>query len=758
MGNLNEIFELVSNILGGCYVYNKDYENTELYISKKADTKKYVFFPTSIASNNFDSNYISHIFEKAEIDSGSGGAKVKEILKMCVDGDLNDLVKHLDMIFHNTTTYNSFLEDDRVRHEYLLSKEKEEKRIDKNKFEADRQKISSICDKSYEKAINNLSNQLKEEQFASVFEKYGINAHCISNDRALFYLIVLIADRIRNLKIHHVIRQNDLQFFKKYLECLSEEIVKFVRENNLGSGKLTCDDFLCFTDVSPKDSDYESDFKRISEFFIAPTLSLNNINESFRCLVEGNSGVGKTTLLKAINNIFVIENTDTTEFSDDEKCWYKNLKSKLFINSDRSYFPIFIEAKKANDQIEPYNLLDLADKYEKSLLENFVSCNDEVKALLLVDGIEEIESEQKRPLFEEAFKKFFENEKHTNVSVIVTTRYSEPFECVRSYREKITLRKLEFDSVKNYVRTSMLISSENRENIISFMSKNTDLQNFVCTPFFFEKLISNYSNKLTVYEYLKKSIDSIIELRWFKARNFTKELLGYIAIKGKTHSYSDFNYLISNLPESLNASLENDTKKSIKQEYDIFKSKWDSQSGILSYKTDGGERVAFEEPLAMSYLASLYIFRWFSYIEKKHNDLCDGLKDPWNIDYFKHFKLIELIDQNFDLTNIDVLRAFSLFLSRNTEGINNGDEDRNNDDDDRKMFEDRIVTMAVFLKFLSVNNNDKRLNIQSFFAGLKNRDLGISMFSNPTKDPAQISFKTSVDFMVLDEARGEANG
>ncbi len=751
MGNLNEIFELVSNILGNCYVYNKDYETTELYVSKKADSKKYVFFPPSVTSGTFNTNYITRIFEAAEIDSEEGGSRVKDILELCVNGGLKDLKMHLERIFLYTTTYKSFMSDSNFSYEYQLSRKSQEKSIKLIKFEQDRNKIINRCENSYCEAIKMLSQYLKKEPYASVFEAYGMNVSFISYEHALFYLTVLIAVSIRELKIVKASSANK-KTYEQLLNSLEMEIINFVRDNNLGSGKLTSVDFICFTDVSPKDNEDATAFKRISEFFIAPTLKLNNGGRVMKYLIEGNSGVGKTTLLKAINNIFVIENTDTTEFSDDEKCWYKNLKSKLFTNSDRSYFPIFIEAKKANDQIEPYNLLDLADKYEKSLLENFVSCNDEVKALLLVDGIEEIESEQKRPLFEEAFKKFFENEKHTNVSVIVTTRYSEPFECVRSYREKITLRKLEFDSVKNYVRTSMLISSENRENIISFMSKNTDLQNFVCTPFFFEKLISNYSNELTVYEYLKKSIDSIIELRWFKARNFTKELLGYIAIKGKTHSYSDFNYLISNLPESLNASLENDTKRSIKQEYDIFKSKWDSQSGILSYKTDGGESVAFEEPLAMSYLASLYIFRWFSYIEKKHNDLCDGLKDPWNIDYFKHFKLIELIDQSFDLTNIDVLRAFSLFLSRNTEGINNGD------DDDRKMFEDRIVTMAVFLKFLSVNNNDKRLNIQSFFAGLKNRDLGVSLFSNPTNDPIQISFKTSVDFMVLDEARGEANG
>lgn len=716
-------------------IYKKDVQYSEIDLSNNLEKASLLFFDKTVYGKNQNPNSsYTEIFSNSYVKrppppgkTGGSGAPthILNIFNKCIlEKNISKTCTYLEELVTYSTYYKFASENN---HSFpFYGKSSKITSLDKI-IKITKEKYEVQFDILYAKEIEKIMSFLQNHKV--LFLQYNVDINKLNRTTVFYFLTVLIAVMLHSVTIDQGYKKEEYDAEKKKLE---KEITRFIRENNLGSGKLTHDDFLYFSYVEPKDTD-KTKFKKINEFLITPTLELNNNNRTFRCLLEGNSGVGKTTLLKAITNIFVIENTDTAEFDESEKLWYTELKTKIFTDHTKTYLPVFIEAKNTNDFSSDFDFLSLAYGYEKSLLENIVSCNDNV--LFLIDGIEEVE-ETKRKLFEKAFTKYSKD--HTNINVIVTTRYSGSFECVNEKNgyTKNTLQKLNFDSIYAYVKNSAIIENNQRDNILSFL-KNEEIKDFVCNPFMFERLVQASSERITIYKYLESITNSIIERRWGLTGDFTKLLLGYVATIGNSFKLIDFKRLIRKreIPKSLSADLED-----YREEYDIFKEQWTSKSGILSYTKDNkGEFVSFEESLSRAYLASLYIEHWFKSV-RNDEEICPMSRNRKNINYYDYLDLIKLIDKTFDLTDDNILRAILLILSNEVD-----------------KFKDPILTISIFLKYLSISNGESgRTNIKNFFESLKNKNFGDNLVTNFGKASAQIMMRNIIDYVLADFSKGES--
>lgn len=714
--DLKQIFDMIHNVLGEIHVTNNRVSG---YVNQVEAFS--VLFPFVI---KIDANYASSLIKK-ELKARVGRSQGKELINRCLDDNgLERIEEHLFALFFDTAKYISIPNDiKRAACCFLFTKKSDAVISDDNLNRANYIPDNKNIKEKHNELLKNLVKNLRHKNYQDIYNEYDINAASITVENAVHILSVLVADQVSQFSIEKIVNDNEKNEIEEAKIKLKEKIHIFARKMNF---KYIPDDFVVFDDLEARDGKDKTRFKRISEFFITPDIKFDNNQAAFKYLIKGFSGVGKTTLLRAINNIFVLENVDPdllTQGFKNETQWYSDLKKSLFDNKEKTYFPVFIEAAKANEKSEEFELLDLAEK--KGSIEKMIDKNE---LLFLIDGIDEVEIGKRLENFEKAFSDFFQ--KHKKINVIITSRYTGFISSVRSYEEKI-LGKLAYTSIEHYINNSKIIEKDLRNPLIKFINKSEDIKDLVSTPFYFEKLVSMFSTNpdLSVYEYLKNSIDSIIKVRWENDTSVLKDLLALIAKKvddGDTISHAKFSGIINldTLPNWIKTSLSNDKAE---KEYDNFIEQWNTKSGILSFKNENSERViCFDNKLTMSYLASLYVVSWF---DNNYGSIKPH-RARRNIDCFYYIHVLEAMNKEFTLSN-NLLRTF-LFVLSNGKAT-------------EQTVLDNLILSYIVLKYASTDQ-ETRNNIESSFRRLKNSEFGSNLISNPSSNPSGL--KTIIEKII----------
>ena len=362
--------------------------------------------------------------------------------------------------------------------------------------------------------------------------------------------------------------------------------------------------------------------KEYVDVYVTPTFTDRN-NKSistpfkkkqFKKIITADSGIGKSALLHNIiltNIIAPLYHVNSSVLSENscQKYEYGNyeaIRYVLFGENTTSYFPVYIEARKANSaEIKELNGIQFLA--EESDLDNFnqllSEANQAGNLLFLIDAIDEIEQNK----FGDFLEKITELEgQFKRASIIITSRFTGVKHIPQSF-EKINLI-FDFSSTKEFIEK---LSIDNPNELINLLENNPHLREISQNPDIIQILTKPEHRTLATC--LTERVKQVIHLRQRgKESDIStkdmKKLLGFLACK---FVFGQFDKATKEevCKIFLDAHVEGLSSMTIEE----YAKKLSSQSGILNIviENSGDEYFVFQDKWVMCVLATNYLINYF---------------------------------------------------------------------------------------------------------------------------------------------------
>lgn len=278
----------------------------------------------------------------------------------------------------------------------------------------------------------------------------------------------------------------------------------------------------------------------ISDYYVLPALVVDSkkktADTTVRFKLEAPIGYGKTTFYRALLTLMLRSNIDLKSYIDEDTS-IENVMASLdsleeqigryLKNMDLSnYFPIYVNALLINDKDDCEDILELAEGNDYAdLIRHYVQDDAGSKALLIVDGLDEVNDSMQRKRLAKLIDSFIK--KYENVNYIVSTR---PID-LSNYKseqnvgkflsgiQKVTIQSLNDDQKKAIIKkwVSVLVPGNNAEAHSNEIERRIEgspyFSDLSCNPYMLAGSVQLMINeaKLKQYEIISTIVDNLIE-------------------------------------------------------------------------------------------------------------------------------------------------------------------------------------------------------------------------------------------------------
>lgn len=282
--------------------------------------------------------------------------------------------------------------------------------------------------------------------------------------------------------------------------------------------------------------------KIISEYYVLPTLNkITTDNGVLRCQLEAPIGFGKTSFNRAILTC-MLRNYVKDERIEKEKesldALEKQIRETWADIELSNYFPVYVNALLINDNDDCKDILEKAEgnEYAKVIRQN-VQDGAGSKALLIVDGLDEVNDAQQRKTLAKLIDSFIK--KYNKVNYIVTSRpidlsqYEDKGLEIGKFFDgiqKVTIQALNDNQKKAIIDkwVNVLVFSEadaqqRSEEIKGKIEKSPYFSDLSCNPFLLARSVQlMVKPDHTQYEIMSQIVNSLIEKKLY---SFLKDIL-----------------------------------------------------------------------------------------------------------------------------------------------------------------------------------------------------------------------------------------
>ncbi len=278
----------------------------------------------------------------------------------------------------------------------------------------------------------------------------------------------------------------------------------------------------------------------ISDYYVLPALVVDSekktADTTVRFKLEAPIGYGKTTFYRALLTLMLRSNIDLKSYIDEDTS-IENVMASLdsleeqigryLKNMDLSnYFPIYVNALLINDKDDCKDILELAEGNDYAdLIRHYVQDDAGSKALLIVDGLDEVNDSKQRKTLAKLIDSFIK--KYENVNYIVSTR---PID-LSNYKseqnvgkflsgiQKVTIQSLNDDQKKAIIKkwVSVLVSGKNAEAHSNEIERRIEgspyFSDLSCNPYMLAGSVQLMINKADLKQYtiISMIVDNLIE-------------------------------------------------------------------------------------------------------------------------------------------------------------------------------------------------------------------------------------------------------
>lgn len=380
------------------------------------------------------------------------------------------------------------------------------------------------------------------------------------------------------------------------------------------------------------------------DFFVLPSITTKDGKDisspfnkpRFSSFIVAGSGFGKTTLLHIMLLCSLIDKSivkDCSQIKDSingKEDKYACIRKSLFGDSETAFFPVFVDSKKANT--DPYtSILDLAEENScDCFFELIKAANDDGNLLLLIDSIDEVESD-KFISYLSSIKALLSEYK--NASVVLTSRFSRNTDLPFKYN-LFHLKELNESDIEHI--TFAILSNTKAEEFMDMYHSNEFIRSLAKNPFALMTFLEN-KKEYILHHMIESMVNAIIELRWNRqspviTTENIKLLLGFLACSFVFGNKTKANISeIRNIFSSINENFKiNGVPYDIpKDNVDYFLKTLSSQSGILNIEINEHiEEYIFQDDLVACWLAANYIANIIN--ESTEISERNGIHGIWN--------------------------------------------------------------------------------------------------------------------------------